>query len=217
MARSQIDPEKIRVFIRSLRKDDLAHLLDRAIDFVPRTKLPKLVDGLADPGQFQPEDSSARDLLEAVSRFQAASERGDYYDGFDVNSKNFMEMSRGTETWIAECERLYDRCVEQVSRGGYAEMREALEILFGLLRRIDEGTDDILFFADEGGSWLVVVAWEKVLPAWFESLVPATNPEEYAEAVVGVIDEFDDSHRNKHLREARRVASPAQKKALRGA
>ena len=217
MATRQIDPEKIRVFIRSLRKDDLLLLLDRAIGLVPRTKLPKLVDGLADPGQFEPEGSTGKDLLETVRRFQEASERGDYYEGFDVNSKNFMEMSRGTETWIAECERLFARCAEQVSRGRHAEMREAFEILFGLLRRIDEGTDDILFFADEGGSWLVVVAWEKVLPAWFESLVPATNPEEYAEAVVGVIDEFDDSHRNKHLREARRVASPAQKKALRGA
>jgi len=217
MATRQIDPEKIRVFIRALRKDDLLLLLDRAIDLVPRTKLPKLVDGLADPGRFEPEGSSGRDLLEAVRQFHEASERGDYYQGFDVNSKNFMEMSRGTETWIAECERLFDRCTEQVSRGGRAEMREAFEILFGLLRRIDEGTDDILFFADEGGSWLVVVAWEKVLPSWFECLAPATGPEEYAGAVVGVIDEFDDFHRKKHLREARRVASPAQKKALRGA
>ncbi len=217
MARNQIDPEKIRVFIRSLRKDDLLILLDRAIDLVPKTKLPELVDGLADPGQFQPEGSSGGDLLDALRRFQDASERGDYYEGFEVNSKNSMEMSRGTETWIAECERLFDRCADQASRGGHAEMREAFEILFGLLRRIDEGTDDILFFADEGGSWLVVVAWEKVLPAWFECLAPATGPEEYAEAVVGVIDEFDGFHRREHLREARRVASPAQKKALKGA
>ena len=129
-----------------------------------------------------------------------------------------LTLANADEHWrIAECERLFDRCTEQVSGGRHAEMREAFEILFGLLRRIDEGTDDILFFADEGGSWLVVVAWEKVLPAWFECLAPATGPEEYAEAVVGVIDEFDDFHRRKHLREARRVASPAQKKALEGA
>ena len=217
MPRRQIDPQKLRVFIRSLRKDDLLLLLDRAIGLVPRTKLPELVDGLADPTQFQPEGPSGVDLLRAVKRFQEASERGDYYEDFDVNSKNSMEMSRGSETWIAVCERLFDRCTEQVARGRHAEMREAFELLFGLLRRIDEDTDDILFFADEGGSWLVAVAWEKVLPAWFECLAPATNPEEYAQAAVGVIDEFDDFHRKRHLRDARRVASPAQKEALRGA
>jgi len=32
------------------------------------------------------------------------------------------------------------------------EAREAFDILFGLLRHIDEGHDDVIFFADEGRS-----------------------------------------------------------------
>ena len=34
-------------------------------------------------------------------------------------------------------------------------MREAFELLLGLLRRIDKG-DDVIFFADEEGSWRIV-------------------------------------------------------------
>ena len=33
-----------------------------------------------------------------------------------------------------------------------AELREAMDILFGLLDHIDECRDDVIFFADEGGS-----------------------------------------------------------------
>src|SRR5262249_24272214 len=38
---------------------------------------------------------------------------------------------------------------------------------FGL---IDEGHDDIVFFADEGGSWQVGIYWRKVFPPWFRCL-----------------------------------------------
>ncbi len=36
---------------------------------------------------------------------------------------------------------------------------QVFEVIFSLLRHIDECTDDILFFADEGGSWEVGVNW----------------------------------------------------------
>jgi hypothetical protein len=43
-------------------------------------------------------------------------------------------------------------------RGSFEERRpatvcQAFEIIFSLLSKLDEGTDDILFFADEGASW----------------------------------------------------------------
>ena len=48
-------------------------------------------------------------------------------------------------------------------------MRSAADI-FNLLDQIDQSSHDILFLADEGGSWEVGVDWENVLPAWFKVL-----------------------------------------------
>jgi hypothetical protein len=36
-------------------------------------------------------------LVSAVERFSAASRNGEYYEGFNVNSRNFMETSDGTK------------------------------------------------------------------------------------------------------------------------
>lgn len=124
-------------------------------------------------------------------------------------------MSRGTRAWFAEFHRLLARCVGQAKKGDRAETRAAIEICFGLLRRIDECNDEIIFFADEGGSWQAGVDWIKVLPAWFACLSATAEPPEYAQRSIEIIDEFDKSSREKHLLAARRVATPAQRKALR--
>jgi hypothetical protein len=41
---------------------------------------------------------------------------------------------------------------------------QAFDIIFELLDHIDDVNRDILFFADEGGSWALGIEWEKVLP-----------------------------------------------------
>jgi len=109
MAKTEIDRDKLRVHFRKLRKDTLLDLLDRAVDLVPKTRLPALVKGYVEPEALH-DDAAQGGLPEAVKRFRDASLRGEYYEDFVVNSKNFMEKSGGTETWIAECERLIDRC-----------------------------------------------------------------------------------------------------------
>ena len=89
-------------------------------------------------------------------------------------------MSKGTQAWFAEFGQLLDCCVKQARKYKGSQTLEAFEIFFSLLRRIDEGTDDLLFFADEGGSWQVGVDWTKVLPAWLACLSRVAGPEEYA-------------------------------------
>lgn len=68
----------------------------------------------------------------------------------------------------------------QAKKGNPAEVRQSFDIIFGLLDHIDECLEDILFFADEAGSWQVGVDWEKVLPAWFKVLSATVEPKEYA-------------------------------------
>jgi hypothetical protein len=215
MAKSEIDCDKLRVHLRRLRKEDLLNLLDRAIDLMPKTRLPALVKGVLKPQALRPDGSTKGGLLEAVSRFREASLRGEYYEDFMVNSKNYMEKSPGTKTWIAECERFFDRCLMVAKQRPDDEVREAFDVLFGLLHHIDECHDDVVFFADEGGSYEVFVDWKKVLPVYFAILAGAVTPEEYAGVISCLINDFVPYDRDRYLKAARAAASPAQKKALR--
>lgn len=216
MPRAEIDREKLRAAIQRLRDEYVFYMLDEAIELLPDAKLAKLMGRYLDLKQLRPDPKGKGSLLTDVKAFEKASLAGKYYESFNVNSKNFMEKSKGTRAWIAECHRLLDRCVGQIKKGDLAEVRESIEVIFDLLRHIDECHDDIIFFADEAGSWQVGVDWGKVLPAWFAGLSATAEPDEYARRVTETIDEFDKYDRAKHLATARRTATPAQRRILRG-
>lgn len=91
-----------------------------------------------------------------------------------------------------------------------AEVRQAFEIVFGLLDHIDECEDDVIFLADEGGSWQVGVDWEKVLPAWFMVLSATVELAEYTQRIDTVLNHHYGHGRVKMLAIARRIANPAQ-------
>jgi len=133
---------------------------------------------------------------------------------FNVNSKNYTETSTGTRAFIAECRRQLDRCVARAHSGAAAETREAFDTIFALLRDIDEGHDDIVFFADEGGSWQVGIDWRKVFPAWFRCLARSAQPEDFASAVVVTVDAFEEHSRGTYFAAARKSATAAQREAL---
>ena len=208
-----IDRDKLRAAIRKLGDEYVFYMLDEAIDLLPSAKLAQLVGRHLDVKQLGPDAAREKRLLDEVRAFEAAARAGKYYESFNVNSKNCTEVSKGTRAFIADCNRLLDRCVAQVPKANAAEIREAIEILLGLLRYIDECHDDVIFFADEGGAWQVGVTWAKVLPAWFACLSETTEPAEYARRVVEVVDEFDLPSRWKRLSEARRIGTPSQRKA----
>lgn len=183
---------------------------------MPQSKLVKLVGQYLDVTKLRPDGKAKATLLAEVQAFERASLEGEYYESFNVSSKNFLETSTGTRAWIAECCRLLGRCIE-AKKVPPAEVRDALERIFGLLRHIDEGHDDVVFFADEGGSWQVGVDWAKVFPCWFTCLAATAPPEEYARQVLAAVDEFEKFQRDKHLATARRIATPEQRKALQAA
>ena len=153
-------------------------------------------------------------LLTDVKRFEKASLAGEYYESFGVNSKNYTQQSAGTSAWIAEYLGHLDRCAMNAKKSNPAEVREAMDILFGLLNHIDKGHDDVIFFADEGGSWQVGVDWAKVLPVWFKVLSATAEPEEYAERITALLCYHYGYGRDKMLAIARRTATSDQRKAL---
>jgi len=215
MRKENIDRDRLRAALKLLPNHEVYYMLGEALEMLPLKKLEKLVKRYLNMSQLRSEIQSTKSLLDEVKAFEQASLRGDYYESFDVNSKNCSELSNGTRSWILQFNRLLDRCVAAVKMGSKIEIRTALESCFGLLRHIDECLDDVIFFADEGGSWQVGVDWNKVLPAYFACLSETAPPEEYAARVVELIDEFQDYVRDRHLPKVKRIGSPAQRQALR--
>ena len=155
----------------------------------------------------------ATELLLEVKCFHKASLRGGYYESFNVNSKNYMDQSSSTKSWIRKCNRFFDLCISE-SKHSPVTSYEALSLLFELLRHIDEGHDNIVFFADEAGSWQVGVDWDKVLPVWFQCLSETSEPNEFVKEVVSVIEYFVGYDRKKYLTIARKKATVEQGKML---
>ena len=215
MSRGTVDIDKLRVALRRMSRGNLLILAERAIEIAPRAKLHQLVGDMVRLDETAEGKRGVAPLLDEVRRFHAASLRGEYYDSFDVNSKNFMEKSEGTEAFIAEIERLVGKCVRASEKGPMSPVREAFELLFALLRRLDQDPDSVVFFADEAGSWQVGVDWRKALPAYFRCLADSASGEDFAREVDRAITDFADYERPRHLTAARRVANADQKAALR--
>lgn len=203
MKPDEIDVEKLRKTLRLQDRGNLLILADRALDLVPRDKLGELVRDMI---RLEAGKPPSRALIDRVQDFYAAALRGEYYQSFDVNYKNSTEQSKGTDAFIADFDRLLGECIR-------TEERQGFEVLFDLLRRIDQTDDEILFFADEGGSWQVGVNWRTALPAYFRSLAKAP-PEEFAREAARSIVDFADRDQAPFIAEARRIASAAQKAAL---
>jgi hypothetical protein len=210
-----VDVEKLRVALRRMSRRNLLMVAERAIEIVPRAKIGALVGGMVRLDQLGEGKRGAAPLLDEVRKFHEASLRGEYYESFGVNSKNFMDKSEGTEAFIAEFERLVGKCVRAAEKGPRPPVREAFELLFALLRRIDEDPDSVVFFADEAGSWQVGVDWRETLPAYFHCLAEGASGDDFAREVDRAITDFADYERPRHLTAARRVANAEQKAALR--
>lgn len=91
---------------------------------------------------------------------------------------------------------------------------EGLGLLVELMREIDKGREDIVFFADEAGSWQVGVLWDRVLPAWFRSLSPTTEACEWAETVADALNDFAGYQMDEILAAAREAGTAEQRQAL---
>jgi hypothetical protein len=215
----QIDRDKLRAEVRKLGNEYVYFMLDDAIEHLPMSKLHKIARKYLDLERLRPDAEKATrpSLIRDVKLFEKASLAGKYYESFGVNSQNYTQMSAGTRAWIAECCRLLDRCVINAKKSNPVEVREAMDILFGLLNHIDEGRDDVIFFADEGGSWQVGVDWARVLPVWFKVLSTTAEPKEYAERITALLSSHYRSGRDKMLALARRTATTHQRTALAGA
>jgi hypothetical protein len=209
-----VDREKLRDALRQMRRGYLLKVAERAIDLVSSETLEALVGDFMQVPRLAEGQPGEASLPDEVNEFSEESLRGDYFDSFDVNSKNCMDLSQGTDAFIAEFDRLIRRCLGTAAGGSFTTAREAFERLFALLRRIDEDPDSIVFFADEAGSWQIPVDWRAVLPVYFRCLAEGTSGAAFARAVDGVVTDFCHYQRPHQLAAAESVANAEQMAAL---
>jgi hypothetical protein len=79
-------------------------------------------------------------ILDDVRQFHAEVMSGEYYEAFDVNSKNSTQLSRGTQAFVAEFDRLARRCVRTTKTVPRAAVRPAFELFFSSRTRVDHGS-----------------------------------------------------------------------------
>ena len=197
-----------------LTRGNLLIIVERVTELLSTGKLNAL---LAD---FMPLNevavtSAPPSLFDEVRTFHAASLGGEYYEAFRGHSNNGYDQSRGTDAFIAEFDRLTRQCIRAAKTAPPLDVRETFERLFDVLRHIDKGNDDIVFFADEGGPSEVGIDWRSVFPVYFRCLALTASAHVFAQMVDQVIRDFADFERPTHVQAARRVANPAQKAALR--
>lgn len=223
-----VDLAKLRAMLRKQPRQTIYSMLDEAVGLLPKAKLEKLaarylyVEGLRPDAP--PSTSAPRGLFAEVEAFAKASRRGEYFETFNVNSKNCTEESNGTSAWIAECNRLLDRCVARAKakrQRDQAEVIASFDILFGLIDQVASCDLDIIFFADEGGLWSFGIDWPTVLSAWLACFAAhAKDDATYEQRVAEVLGGHELSGTEVSMKLARalrnRAASRTAKRADEG-
>lgn len=212
-----VDLQKLRHSLAQMTRGQLLIVAQRACAHVPVEGLPALLGDLVELKLVEDLATGPLSTLEEVVWFRTESLGGRYYEGFDVNSRNCNEQSKGTDAFIAEFDRLATRCVVEAEAESEPCQRvaQAFEGLFDVLRAIDMGNDDVLFFADDGGSWSVGVNWRQVLPAYFSCLARGASAAAYADRVDRVISDFAGYDSDRYLVAAWKLASDEQRAMLR--
>lgn len=164
------DLKKVRAYLRKMSHQHLFAMLDEAVGLLTKAKLDLLVRRYVSSEHMQKENAVSKPRLPLraeVSDFVERSRRGDYFESFNVNSKNCTEQSNGTTAWIADCSRLLDRCVARAKvKRGRSEALEAIESMFDIIDLAASCEVDVVFFADEGGLWSFDIDWKAVIEAW---------------------------------------------------
>ncbi|CUI07667.1 hypothetical protein IV454_14520 [Massilia antarctica] len=215
MTEHPIDFTAVRAELRALNRSSLLIIAERAVELIPEAQLSTLLNDVVRLTARPSKSGNAPvSLLEEVRAFYDAAMAGNYYETVEINNRSRQEQSEGTDAFIAECHRLLHQCIRAADREAPSEAGVSFELLFGLLSHIDEGNDDVLFFANDGSSSDVGVDWRAALPAYFRCLARTSSPEEFARTVEQAIADFVICDRSWYLDVARTVANDAQRITL---
>jgi hypothetical protein len=198
-----------------MSRGSLLIIAERAVELLPAGQLHALLGDFVLLDMPPTEAVNAPvSLLDEARTFHDAAMAGDYYETVEINNRGKQEQSEGTDAFIAEFHRLLHKSIHAADQEVPSGLRDSFKLLLGLLKYIDEGNDDVLFFADDGSSSDVGVNWRTALPAYFSCLTKMSSPEEFARTVDEAIADFVTYDRPWYWDEARDVANDAQCVAL---
>ena len=80
MTSRKVDLDKLRVVLRKMSRGNLLMIAERAIEIVPKARLPALVGDMVRLDDLAPGRAGAAPLLDEVRKFHAASLAGEYYE-----------------------------------------------------------------------------------------------------------------------------------------
>ena len=207
-----IDFNAVRAELRAMDRGSLLIIAERALELMPETELHTL---LGDFMEFTTPLVDAGTLLKEVRTFSDAAMTGLFYEIVEINNRGRQAQSHGTDAFIAEFHRLLRKCIHAAAdQDAPSGVCDSFRLLFGLLRHIDEGNDDVLFFADEGSSSDISVHWRTALPPYFNCLAKKLSSQEFARTVNEAITDFVNHDQLWYWEVANNVANDAQRIAL---
>lgn len=215
MAEPLIDFTAARADLRALNRGSLLIIAERAIELMPAAQLSTLLgDFVRLTARTAGAGNPPVSLLDEVRAFYGAAMAGKYYEAVAINNQGRQIQSQSTDAFIAGFDRLLRECVRASDNLVDSTANVGFELLFGLLRYIDEGNNDVLFFADDDGISTIGIDWRTTLPAYISSLARTSLPDEFGYAVDATIEDFAREDRPYYLAVARNAASDAQRISL---
>lgn len=182
--------------IRTMEREQLLILLARTLKHVATNDLETLL-GVHERGTTKLA-APLRDgsLLDVVKHFCEEASEGAYFQELWAKGEFGSYLPSGkTEEFGAKLTLLLDLCVAEAEEGDPKEVCDAYEMLLDLLEEIDRfDRDDIVFWADEPGTWQRGIDWGRVLPPYLECLSKILPPKDFtgkASALIAQLNSLD--------------------------
>jgi len=147
-------------------------------------------------------------LVQEVSDFYKSSLKGDYYEPFDIGSKNYMDIPEGTSRWCNEYGIHLDQTSQLSLQGLHHQAIKCFQLLFDLIDKLGQ---DKIIFADEVGSWMVGGNDEQAVECYIVSLAKVCSPSDFTKHMVVLLkkDSYE-SFKNKVFEKATAMGTKAQ-------
>jgi hypothetical protein len=206
-----MDQDQLSAFLAEFDSESLRKLMQAACDELDSRNSP------AGPGEVfpraEPAPADEGMLLKEVKQFQRDSLTGKFYAPFNMNSKNFTQVPGKTRIWFRRLGQLLTDAARLSEQGDHGYAVACFRMLYELLGAVLRGEE--IVFAEECGSWLLPVEEKPLMAAYFASLAATTTPEDYATAVLPLLERDSlESFSKKAFSTALRAANPAQKARL---
>ncbi|MCP5097979.1 MAG: hypothetical protein GY943_20720 [Chloroflexi bacterium] len=205
-----MNKDRLFQFLGKNDSSTLLKLLSEAYDFLSHDDRDELFGEYVQ--ELPPSKVDGDSLLAEIEQFDKSSRAGHYYESFNIDSKNYMDVPEETEKWFEKIGDYFQDSCQLTAQGDYQNTVSC----FGLLNElVDEMEDGEIVFADELGSWMIPGDEKQHVTAYLTALVATTTPEVFADVVTPLVKRDSwQSFYGKVYETAVRLANDAQKAML---